>query len=186
MLPIDYENHKTIHARLNKASGYLYFMDKDHPLASKIGVVSHHRHVAYVALGRWLKEDEVVHHKDGVRDNNDPNNLLVTSVIGHAKAHSKERLKNCLHCGASFHADKAWSKYCSTKCWSVDSRKLEIDPRRLRSLVETEPLTSIAARYNVSSVAVKKRCKLLGIPTKPRGFWAKHKAATSRQCLEPR
>lgn len=50
-----------------------------------------HREVAEEMLGRPLKSDEVVHHKDGNRQNNDPNNLMIMTQSEHMKLHNKER-----------------------------------------------------------------------------------------------
>lgn len=46
--------------------------------------------------------------------------------------------------------------------------------------VWTEPMGTVAARYGISDVMLKKICKQLEVPTPPRGYWAKLKAG-----LEP-
>ena len=43
----------------------------------------------------------------------------------------------------------------------------------LRSLVWAVPIQQLATRWGVSDVAVKKRCRIRGIDTPPRGYWAK-------------
>lgn len=49
-----------------------------------------HRVVAELMLGRALKPGEVVHHIDGNRRNNNPNNLMVfSSQKEHAAFHAK-------------------------------------------------------------------------------------------------
>lgn len=50
-----------------------------------------HRVVAEQMIGRKLKPDEHVHHKDGNKQNNDPSNLEVMNRIEHLKLHAKER-----------------------------------------------------------------------------------------------
>lgn len=42
-------------------------------------------------LGRKLKHDEVVHHIDGNRTNNDSNNLALLTRSGHARLHRREQ-----------------------------------------------------------------------------------------------
>lgn len=37
-------------------------------------------------------------------------------------------------------------------------------------------MISLAAKYQVSDVAIKKRCRVRGVPTPPRGYWAKLEA----------
>ncbi len=50
----------------------------------------------------------------------------------------------------------------------------------LKALIWVKPATSVAKEIGVSSVAIKKRCKLRGIETPPRGYWSKvlHKSAS--------
>lgn len=47
--------------------------------------------VAEAKLGRSLREDELVHHKDEDKTNNAPNNLEVLSVSEHAREHAERR-----------------------------------------------------------------------------------------------
>lgn len=42
--------------------------------------------------------------------------------------------------------------------------------------VWSEPMATLAPKLGISDVALKKRCKKLGIPTPPRGYWAKLEA----------
>lgn len=46
-----------------------------------------HRHVMEMALGRKLKRNEHVHHKDGNRINNNISNLELTNASDHARLH---------------------------------------------------------------------------------------------------
>jgi hypothetical protein len=43
----------------------------------------------------------------------------------------------------------------------------------LYELVWTEPVRTVAARFNVSDVALKKHCARAGVPVPERGYWAK-------------
>lgn len=50
-----------------------------------------HRAVIEAAIGRKLRSDEVVHHIDGNKKNNDLSNLEVMSQAEHARRHAMER-----------------------------------------------------------------------------------------------
>jgi hypothetical protein len=56
--------------------GYVYlWVGKEHPLSQKSGYVLEHRLVMSGVIGRPLTADETVHHIDGNRENNQPDNL---------------------------------------------------------------------------------------------------------------
>lgn len=57
------------------SNGYQIFFDPNHPLAAANGYVYVHRDVMMKMLGRPLREGENVHHRDGNRSRNDPDNL---------------------------------------------------------------------------------------------------------------
>ena len=49
-----------------------------------------HRVVAEEMIGRKLRPDEVVHHIDGNKSNNDPSNLMVMTQSEHIKLHLRQ------------------------------------------------------------------------------------------------
>ncbi|MCO5296817.1 MAG: hypothetical protein M9921_08165 [Fimbriimonadaceae bacterium] len=55
----------------------------------------------------------------------------------------------------------------------------ELTREELYDLVWSEALVTLAPRFGISSVALKKRCTKLGVPTPPRGYWAKVSAGRS-------
>lgn len=81
-------------------SGYIYLhrgllTPWEFKLAKKMGFqfgdryIAQHRLVAAEKLGRALRKDEIVHHRDGKKKNNDPDNLLVYPQSLHKKSHRK-------------------------------------------------------------------------------------------------
>lgn len=57
------------------SEGYLQLYRPDHPYATRKGYVLQHRLVMEEVLGRYLHEDETVHHRNGNKLDNVPSNL---------------------------------------------------------------------------------------------------------------
>lgn len=72
---------------MKKTDGYWAIKMPEHPNANKSGYVMEHRLVMSEKIGRPLKKDEVVHHIDGNRFNNNLNNLALKKMGGRNKYH---------------------------------------------------------------------------------------------------
>ena len=101
---------------------YEYALVPDHPNATKNGYVLLHRVIMENYIGRLLTSDEVVHHKDHNKKNNDISNLELLTVKEHYDLHSRERrhkyfILKCPYCGKIFtrRAHKVFSYYGITK-----------------------------------------------------------------------
>ena len=82
--------------REKRSDGYIQIQAKNHPSATKEGYVLEHRLVMERVLGRFLLESEVVHHIDGNRKNNSPENLMVfSSGADHLRYHNFFRKRVC-------------------------------------------------------------------------------------------
>lgn len=66
---------------------YWYLYKPDHPNANSRGYLLEHRYVMSEKIGRALKDGEVVHHRDGDRSNNHPDNLQLMLSGGRYKYH---------------------------------------------------------------------------------------------------
>jgi len=72
--------------------GYRKILSLEHPYRDKNGYVFEHRLVCEQLLGRYLTEDEIVHHRDGNPLNNEPGNLFI--FYGHATHRTFHAAKN--------------------------------------------------------------------------------------------
>lgn len=86
------ESHKWKGGRITNAGGYVLVYVPDHPDAGAKGYVFEHRLVMERVLGRRLRRDEHVHHRDGDKQNNEPENLEAMSPEEHARHHDKAGL----------------------------------------------------------------------------------------------
>jgi len=75
-------NHFWKGGRIVDKSGYILIKTRTHPFATKNGYVREHRLVMESHLKRFLLPTEVVHHKDGDKQNNLIDNLEVFSSNG--------------------------------------------------------------------------------------------------------
>jgi hypothetical protein len=71
--------------KLDKSIGYVRIYAPMHPEANTWGYAYEHRIVAEQMIGRRLEKNEVVHHKNGKRWDNRPENLEVMDKVEHAK-----------------------------------------------------------------------------------------------------
>lgn len=99
--------------------------------------VLEHRHVMSQIVGRPLRSDEHVHHKNHNKADNRPENLELLTHSEHSALHaSRTRGKrdpkcwvtvSCLRCGRSFERMRRWVEnhprtYCQRSCFVGSSR----------------------------------------------------------------
>lgn len=93
------KNRKTTKGFVMDAKGYKLLYRPGHPMASKTGYVMEHRVVMAETLGRNLEKDEVVHHVNGVKDDNRAENLVVMKKKIHDRRPKPPRKPiQCPHC----------------------------------------------------------------------------------------
>jgi len=85
---------KRAEGRIFTSQGYVWIKKPDHPNSNKChpkGYILEHRLVMSDFLGRPLKKDEIVHHKNGVRDDNRITNLELSTSSNHIAGHNSRR-----------------------------------------------------------------------------------------------
>jgi hypothetical protein len=172
---------------LDRRKGYVLIYCPIHPKANGRGYVLEHRLLMELHLGRRLQRTEHVHHKNGTRWDNRLVNLEVMSPSEHAKLggqrpHDKAGELPPLPPGIEWALLTKWAepkpstfrvkrptRRLVRRCWPADDA--------LANELWLTAATHVAARIGVTSTALKKHCKARGIPTRPRGYWAKLKAS---------
>lgn len=102
-----------------------------------------HRRIAELKIGRKLRKGEIVHHIDGNKLNNNPDNLVVLSRADHGRIHQltdamivelddgetviEPKLVQCASCGIYFH------QYDARQCYCADCVK-KYSPRQPRPI----------------------------------------------------
>ncbi|MDR0384432.1 MAG: HNH endonuclease [Christensenellaceae bacterium] len=70
-------------------SGYKYLYKPNHPKTLKNELyIAEHRYIFEQNIGRYLKDDEVVHHLNGNKLDNRFSNLILLSSSDHSKLHA--------------------------------------------------------------------------------------------------
>lgn len=70
-------------------SGYKYIQCPDHPNSTKKGYVAEHRLIAENMIGRYLNQDEDIHHLNFNKLDNRPENIVILTKSEHSKLHAK-------------------------------------------------------------------------------------------------
>lgn len=94
------KSHKAQGGKAKDKSGYIRVPGNyNHPRANRAHQVLEHHLVMEASLGRYLEKSEVVHHKNGIKDDNRLENLELLEKGEHAKQHGKEEGFMHLHGG---------------------------------------------------------------------------------------
>lgn len=152
--------------RIAKDSGYQYFIDRYHPLATGNSFrVYLHRHIASISKGYWIPAGIHVHHINGNKLDNTIENLEVLSASEHAQKHFPSLgTALCLKCGAEFSKKYKEHRYCSQYCSSASSitKTVELTKDDLDSLIPNHSWVSLGRIFGMSDTGIRKRAIALG------------------------
>lgn len=127
--------------RIIRYDGYVLLKIPGYP-NSVNGYILEHRYVMEQHLGRSLRSDEIVHHKDKNKQNNSLDNLELTTNSEHNRLHGLQQGRlyvklKCPECGKEFDIPKNQSylqksnKYnctcCSRSCKGKFYRKIKLN-----------------------------------------------------------
>lgn len=94
-----YQRPRGREPRIIDAFGYVMIYRPDHPFGDRHNYVREHRLVVEQRIGRFLKKEEVVHHKNGNRQDNTDSNLQLMLKIEHdrltARVSERCTLESC-------------------------------------------------------------------------------------------
>ncbi len=76
--------------RKRDKNGYILVLQPTHPQA-RAGYVREHRLIVEAQIGRMLSGNEVVHHKNGKKDDNSVSNLVLLTKTEHDTLHRRQR-----------------------------------------------------------------------------------------------
>lgn len=86
--------------RKTNSKGYIQILMPDHHLSDPKGYVYEHRLIIEKKLGRYLMNNEIVHHIDHDRQNNREDNLQVMTRGQHTSLHNRS-ISTSMDCSLS-------------------------------------------------------------------------------------
>lgn len=91
--PLTGESHWKWRDGRGRVNGYEAIKVPDHPFCHVTGYVYEHRLIMEKHLGRYLKPNEHIHHKDGDKLNNNIENLVLIDHRSHIRKHMVPKAK---------------------------------------------------------------------------------------------
>lgn len=163
------ENPQWRGGRFKSNQGYIHIKAWPHPFHNIQGYVLEHRLVMEKNIGRFLKEEEIVHHINGIKDDNRIENLQIIDRASHATLHCKGKKipgfgknrkrfpKPCKTCGKMIQRLKRpKTAFCSQSCASKSFRKHQPRPCKICGKIIEKPKKATTSFCSFSCSAVFK------------------------------
>ena len=117
--------------RWARKDGYVFVLKHGHPMARPSGYVFEHRLVMSEHLKRTLLKNEIVHHINGIRNDNRIENLKLMTHSEHSSLHWNKQISHkCIICSSDFKDSPSRKrKFCSMPCFRSYRRGLSIGRR---------------------------------------------------------
>jgi len=162
----------------------VFINDINNPKRCKDGFIKEHILVVGNKIGRYLKKEEVVHHIDENKKNNDPSNLMIFATnADHSRFHKgnykelicidnvwkcTENPMLCIKCGKKI--DRRTKTFECLECIKKENnhRKVKNRPSKeeLYKLLKENTFTEVGRMYGVADNTIRKWCKRYDIPHK--------------------
>jgi hypothetical protein len=92
-------NHNWRGGKYKSVYGYIYIRaPKEHPFKAANGYIFEHRLIMEQKIGRYLRKEEIVHHINGIKNDNRIENLIITTRAIHNRIHAPKticKIKDC-------------------------------------------------------------------------------------------
>ncbi len=89
--------NKKVYVLRKKGRGYIYFKSPNHPNRTREGFVLEHRLIMEKYIGRLLINEETVHHKNGLKDDNRIENLELWEKCHPMGRRIKDMIEFCVN-----------------------------------------------------------------------------------------
>lgn len=139
-------NPRWVGGIVKTTQGYLIERCPSHPSAMPNGYVRQHRLVMEKVLGRYLSRHEHVHHLNGNKSDNRPENLQLMTPAEHLACHHAGAVRSastrkkisekaaarwaavkavvtCKECGVNFNQRGRGTTFCSRECANADRKR---------------------------------------------------------------